>query len=272
MRTPKRWSRIVELAAAAGETLPLAARTRRARRLPGPAARGHPDRFPDLCCSMVKLLGAGECLLTRARAAFRGGSLRPRRPGLHAFHGPEPPLRRPGDAAPGEVGADWRAGTLRRRRAGGNRGTVHRARAGSGEGGTAHAEGHGGGAAGRPDRRVLPGQSSPGPPKREPTSGSPPRRQKGGWWWARPGWSARRPRARSAARHQSRARLHRLRRVHHSRCRASPDPPSPSPGPDRPAARSGRRRSRSRSARPGGKKCEHIRAGARSATCLDGRG
>lgn len=63
LQTPKRWDRIVALAAESGERLPAA---------PDAAAldvfltkRRHvdPERFPDLSLSVVKLLGSGEYVL-----------------------------------------------------------------------------------------------------------------------------------------------------------------------------------------------------------------
>jgi VacB/RNase II family 3'-5' exoribonuclease len=65
VRQPKRWSRIVELAAAAGGTLPAEPDARaladflRARR------RAAPDRFADLSLSVIKLLGPGEYVVDR---------------------------------------------------------------------------------------------------------------------------------------------------------------------------------------------------------------
>ena len=65
VRTPKRWDRIVEIAAQAGETLPAS---------PGPRALSafltrrrvaDPLRFPDLSLAVVKLLGAGEYVVER---------------------------------------------------------------------------------------------------------------------------------------------------------------------------------------------------------------
>jgi len=66
VRTPKRWDRIVALAANLGEQLP---RTPDARALNAFLAKrrtADPERFPDLSLSVVKLLGSGEYVLERA--------------------------------------------------------------------------------------------------------------------------------------------------------------------------------------------------------------
>jgi exoribonuclease-2 len=63
LRTPKKWSRIVELAAQLGETLPG---TPSAVALNGFLARRRrldPPRFADLSLSVIKLLGRGEYVL-----------------------------------------------------------------------------------------------------------------------------------------------------------------------------------------------------------------
>ena len=65
VRTPARWSRIVEIAAALGDYLPPDAN---ARALSGFLSRRKevdPDHFPDLSLSVVKLLGPGEYAVER---------------------------------------------------------------------------------------------------------------------------------------------------------------------------------------------------------------
>ncbi|HVE78452.1 MAG TPA: RNB domain-containing ribonuclease [Gemmatimonadaceae bacterium] len=71
VRTPRRWDRIVELAAEMGDTLPqepdrtaLAAFLARRR-------AADPLRFPDLSLAVIKMLGAGEYILERRMDAGR---------------------------------------------------------------------------------------------------------------------------------------------------------------------------------------------------------
>jgi len=72
VRTPKRWGRIVEIAANLGDTLPpepssgaLAAFLARRR-------KADPVHFPDLSLSVVKLLGAGEYAVVRGGVETEG--------------------------------------------------------------------------------------------------------------------------------------------------------------------------------------------------------
>ncbi|MBN1879683.1 RNB domain-containing ribonuclease [bacterium] len=60
VRTPRRWSRIVELAAEHGTTLPADADPKALEKFLTSVKASDPDRFPDLSLSIVKLLGPGE--------------------------------------------------------------------------------------------------------------------------------------------------------------------------------------------------------------------
>jgi exoribonuclease-2 len=60
IRSPRRWDRIVELAASAGTELPALPDARALERFLVERRRADPLRFPDLSLQIVKMMGAGE--------------------------------------------------------------------------------------------------------------------------------------------------------------------------------------------------------------------
>ena len=65
VRTPKRWDRIVELAASMGTTLPAVPDSKLLNDFLLAQKQKDPDHFPDLSLAVVKLMGPGEYVLVK---------------------------------------------------------------------------------------------------------------------------------------------------------------------------------------------------------------
>ena len=65
VKTPKRWDRIVALAAASGGRLPAVPDSKALNEFLVARKRADPDHFPDLSLAVIKLMGPGEYVLER---------------------------------------------------------------------------------------------------------------------------------------------------------------------------------------------------------------
>jgi VacB/RNase II family 3'-5' exoribonuclease len=72
VRTPKRWERIVELAAGLGTTLPAEADSKALNDFLLAQKKKDPEHFPDLSLAVVKLMGPGEYVLVKANQVSPG--------------------------------------------------------------------------------------------------------------------------------------------------------------------------------------------------------
>jgi VacB/RNase II family 3'-5' exoribonuclease len=72
LREPKRWDRIVALAAALGEKLPAEPSAAALNAFLAKRRESAPDLYPDLSLSVVKLLGSGEYVLDKPGQAVAG--------------------------------------------------------------------------------------------------------------------------------------------------------------------------------------------------------
>jgi VacB/RNase II family 3'-5' exoribonuclease len=72
VRTPKRWDRIVELAAGMGTTLPVEPDSKALNDFLLAQKQKDPDHFPDLSLAVVKLMGPGEYVLVKPNEVSPG--------------------------------------------------------------------------------------------------------------------------------------------------------------------------------------------------------
>jgi exoribonuclease-2 len=72
VRTPKRWDRMVEVAAGLGTTLPAQPDSKALNDFLLAQKQKDPDHFPDLSLTMIKLMGPGEYLLVKPNQVSPG--------------------------------------------------------------------------------------------------------------------------------------------------------------------------------------------------------
>ncbi len=72
VRTPKRWDRIVEVAAGLGTTLPAVPDSKALNEFLLTQRAKDPDRFPDLSLAVIKLMGPGEYVLVKSNDSAPG--------------------------------------------------------------------------------------------------------------------------------------------------------------------------------------------------------
>ena len=72
VRTPKRWDRIVEVAAGLGTTLPAEPDSKALNDFLLAQKQKDPDHFPDLSLTVVKLMGPGEYVLVKPNEVSPG--------------------------------------------------------------------------------------------------------------------------------------------------------------------------------------------------------
>ncbi len=156
VRTPKRWERIVELAARLGAALPAEPDSKALNDFLLAQKRKDPDHFADLSLAVVKLMGPGEYVLVKPNE-ISPGHFGLAVAGLYTFDGAQPALPRHGDAAAGESVAGALAAALLREPTRDHRSAQHRDGGRGAQGGAGDAKAHCSGGAGQAHRAELRG-------------------------------------------------------------------------------------------------------------------